>query len=726
MSIAADRTYCGVCVRVRDAIAYFEVCGQFEGTSIRDLLHSSHALFPPNGEVELRLNTTDPASRGDWILFRVESYGPPGHAKFRALDARRLLPFEDLADLGDAESVRRLLVEDGRINDFLGPRYVRTGDREMVRIDVRQCPDGRWRASPETDLSLLPVWEYRPELRLTVSDGIRTTSVIDSRTDLRQIGTTLWSSDANIVRRVVGAMREKSDPEDTARRQFADALLQMADQLDRAAKSSTHGVDTFAARKILRLRRFASELREQQDVLDEYFALVRQDPEVTALLNQKMAAAVEAETESQRVSIRQTLLSELDHEIVETRERRKAELEKSIGELGTEMMEDLERRSTARAAEVDRQIAEREKEGLDEIERALGGRRSALEAELSALEDHHSALTAETRALEKEKETLEAALRDLSERQNRATEIVEKWTSIASAFGAPGQSFAAAKSSIPVPDRASEPSPEALRLGDLENAVARSLLLTDAGKQAVVRLAALMLGGEVPLLHGPECDDFIEIAQAYLSGGRHARLEADPTIITFDDLWIRPGTQVVTPLRQALAEASGEPPRTQLSVISNADLSGARFWYPALANKMRCAELPLRLLICATLKDAKSEEAERLVEMGLALEIKDVIAPEASTIAPAVLRGSSAKIFELQVENRRPDLITAVEFLASIGVPLGIRDAERVASIFVAARLLMGSAQAEALARTAALHLNGEPQSPRNENVIPLGGSGRA
>jgi hypothetical protein len=726
MSNAAERTYCGVCVRLRDAVAYFEVRGQFDGASILDLSHSSHGLFPPKGEVELRPNPTNPVSRGVWMAFGVEGYGPPGHVKFRAVDARRLLPFEDLADIGDAESVRRLLVEEGRIDDFPGARYVQTGDREMVRIDVRQCADGRWRVSRETDLSSLPVWEYRPELRLRVSDGLGTVSVVSVRTALRQIGTTLWSSDADIVRRIVGAMRDKSDPEDTARRQFADALLRYADQLERGGETSHRGVDAFTARRVLRLRRVASALRDQQDVLQEYFELLRQDPEVRALLHQKMAAAVEAEVESQRASIRQTLELELDRDMAEVRDRRKAELEKSMGELDTEMMENLERRAAARSAEVDRQIAEREKEGLEEIERSLSDKHSTLEAEVFALEDRRSALAAETTVLDKKKEALDAELRDLSERQNRATEIVEKWTSIASALGARPGSFALAQPSIPVPDRASEPSPVALRTADFENAIAGCTLLTNAGKDMLVRLAALMLAGEVPLLHGPECDDFIEIAQAYISNGRHARLEADPTIIAFDDLWIRPGTQVATPLRQALAEASGERARTKLCVISNADLSGARFWYPALAEKARRAELPPRLLICATLKDPKSEEAEQLVETGLALEIKDVIAPKASTVAPAILKGPSAKIFELQVQNQGPDLTAAVHLLASISAPLGVRDAERVARIFVAAGLLVDSAHAEALARSAASHLSGAPQSSQGENVIPLGGSGRA
>lgn len=727
MSNAAERTYCGVCVRLRDAVAYFEVRGQFDGTSILDLSHSSHALFPPHGEVELRPTPANPASRGDWMAFGVESYGPPAHAKFRAVHARRLLPFEDLADLGDPELVRSLLVEDGRVEDFAGPRYVRVGDREMVRIDIRQFTDGRWRASRETDLSSLPLWEYRPELRLTVSDSAGTTSVVDARTPLRQTGTTLWTSDADIVRRIVVAMRDKSDSEDAARRQFADALLRYADQLERGAELSGRGADPFAARRVLRLRRVASVLRDQQDLLQEYFDFLREDPEVKALIEQKIATAVEAETASQRASIRQALMLELNREMADIRDRRRAELEKSIGELSTEMMENLERQAAARSAKVDRQIAEREKGGLEELEHALGGKRAALEAEVSALESRRSALAADTATLEQAKEAFNAELRSLSEQQNRATEIVEKWTSIASALGAAPDSFTIARTSIPLPDRASEPPPQSLQPGDFENAVAGCSLLTDAGKNMLVRLAALMLAGEIPLLHGPECDDFIEIAQIFLSGGRNARLEADPTIIAFDDLWLRPGTQVATPIRQAVAEASADPARTHLCVISKADLSGARFWYPALAEKARRAELPPRLLICATLKDAKSEEATELVGLGLLLDIKDVIAPKASTVAPAMLRGPNAKIFELQVDLQRPDITSAVQLLASIGVPLGIREAERVARIFVAAGLLMKPAQAEALAQSVASRLSAAPQSSRSENnVIPLGGSARA
>jgi hypothetical protein len=180
-------------------------------------------------------------------------------------------------------------------------------------------------------------------------------------------------------------------------------------------------------------------------------------------------------------------------------------------------------------------------------------------------------------------------------------------------------------------------------------------------------------------------------------------------------------------LRQAIAEASGESPTTQLCVISKADRSGARFWYPALADRAHRTELPPRFLVCATLKDAESDETAEFASRGILLEAKDLIAPKASIVAPAVLTGPNAKVFELLVETRQTDLTSAVQLLASIGLPLGIRESRRVAQIFIAAGALMKPAQAEALARSAAARLAAAALPGRiGDNVVPLGGASRA
>jgi hypothetical protein len=125
------------------------------------------------------------------------------------------------------------------------------------------------------------------------------------------------------------------------------------------------------------------------------------------------SSVVDQETETRRASIRQACALELDQEMAKLRARKQSELEKSIDELSTEMMDDIERRAVARVAEVDRQIADREKQGLADLERALGGKK--------------------------------AELQTLSEQQNHATETVERWTSVASALGTGADSVAVAR-----------------------------------------------------------------------------------------------------------------------------------------------------------------------------------------------------------------------------------------------------------------------------------------
>jgi hypothetical protein len=136
MSSSTDRHFIGVGVRTRGAALVLDVRAQCDAVGIHDVSGHSYSLFPPNGEVELRGVSASAVSPGDWTAFRVVSEGPPGRARFRAIDCRRLLPFEDLSHLGSSETARRLLVEDGRSHDVSGDKLVRVGEREMVQIRI--------------------------------------------------------------------------------------------------------------------------------------------------------------------------------------------------------------------------------------------------------------------------------------------------------------------------------------------------------------------------------------------------------------------------------------------------------------------------------------------------------------------------------------------------------------------------------------------------------------
>ncbi|MBQ4797291.1 hypothetical protein F9U41_25095, partial [Pectobacterium versatile] len=73
---------------------------------------------------------------------------------------------------------------------------------------------------------------------------------------------------------------------------------------------------------------------------------------------------------------------------------------------------------------------------------------------------------------------------------------------------------------------------------------------TPDGKSLMEQFLALMLAGECPLLYGSETQDFLVIAESLISSGRSIRQIADPTTITYEDLWVRAGNHLATPLYQ--------------------------------------------------------------------------------------------------------------------------------------------------------------------------------
>lgn len=281
--------FIGTCVRVSDAAAFLDVRMQRHGTTIRDVSGSSRMLFPPRGEVELAGPSAESINVGDWVAFHVASEAPQGASVLRVTEYRRLLPLEDLSELGSSESARRLLVEDGRANGVPGEAIIRIGEWEMVRLQIAREPDGRWRAVPGEEMRRLPVWRFDPKLGLAVPAGSQTMMIVDPSERFVQIGTLDWSRDADFVRRIIRSLTRVEVGEDKALRQFAEALGRFADSLQKRA-SPPEAVDPRIAQEILRIRNLASMLTDQQDVLGAYYEVLRNDPEVKSLLEAKISA----------------------------------------------------------------------------------------------------------------------------------------------------------------------------------------------------------------------------------------------------------------------------------------------------------------------------------------------------------------------------------------------------------------------------------------------------
>ena len=321
MPTERETFFIGICVRVSDAAAFVEVRMQRHGTRMRDVSGSSRLLFPPDGAVELAGASAGSLNPGDWVAFHVVSDTPQGASVLRVTEHRRLLPLEDLSELGSSESARRLLVEDGRANGVPGELMVRIGEREMVRIQLAREQDGRWRATASGEMPRLAVWRFDPKLCLSVPAGSQTMTILDPSERFVQIGTLDWSRDADFVRRIIRSLTRVEAGEDKALRQFAEALGRFADSLQRGA-SPPQAVDSRIAQEILRIRNLASMLSDQQDLLGAYYEALRDDPEVKSVLETKIAAVAQQTVESERKILIEKLSAELEQDFAALRAER--------------------------------------------------------------------------------------------------------------------------------------------------------------------------------------------------------------------------------------------------------------------------------------------------------------------------------------------------------------------------------------------------------------------
>lgn len=697
---SSDPCFIGTAVRSRDAALVLDVRAQRDAGGIRDVSDHSRTLCPPNGEVELRGVLATALEPGDWAIFRVVTEGPPRRARFRAVDCRRLVPFEDLSPLGSPEAVRRMLIEEGRAADIAGDKLFRIGETEMVQVRMARSVDGSWRAVPSLQTPHLPVWRFDESDRLSVPVGSERIELLDPKEGLVQIGNVDWSSDADFVRRIVQSLDRSESTQDRALRQFSAVLRDYARGLE---LRQVGAIDPGTAQEILRSRRLASLLESEQDVLTAYFSALRNDPEIKSLIDARIGELAEHTVAEQRAAIAERLSVELQTEVATRRTKLEADVRSSIAELDKALTEEVEKR-----------LADLERDKREAIEGTIGRRKDELEAETTRLESKRSLIEDEIASLRTREGELSASVRELAARESASLEKLERLTRLDGAIGGRSAGIGAA---LPNNDPRYLPPGREIGVEGAAEWIAKCSLLTSRGKDSLRKLVTLLLAGEVPLLLGAQVEDFVEVAQVLVSGGRAVRFEADPTVIAFEDLWTRAGTHTATALREAAADIAEGQPRSHLCVVLRADRSGARFWYPALAAMARRGGLPRRLLICATLEDEKSDEAGYLLREGLSLRLDDVIAPGAALVAPVKLTGSAADARELLVPEPAADLTPALPALAGIPGSLRISDAQRMARIAVAARKLMEPSEIEAFLREAA------GQLPTSEVTERRGGS---
>ncbi|MET3299051.1 hypothetical protein [Bradyrhizobium diazoefficiens] len=587
----------GVCTRQRGPSSFVEVRAQsLEGT-ITDISSSSHKLFGNNGEVEVRL--ARPAIKvGDWVLARPTLEGPPKRQRYVASSGRRLLPFEDLSGLYAPEAARRLLVETGRQDGFAGDKVFRIGAPSIIEVRMSISSDGRSRIGQPDDLTALPMWPYHPERRIQLPTEAGLVDLYARDAGAVQSGVVNWCSDVEFLRHVISSfVDEKAD--DGILKQAA-VLLSGSVELLESKLSEAERLDPRVGQEIMRSRRLSDLLKSRDDMLKDFMNVLRSDPEIKAQLAERTEQLAKEAAEVRGEAMLRDRTAALEADLQERRARGQTELE--------ETLRDIE--AAEFAAMTTRLDAARETALAD-----ITGKKAELEQEVAALTDRQAEAAAQIEAETVRVAETQARLADLESDLAGRKDEIDRIIRMETLLQDRGPTLAKeAKPRVPGFRAANVPA-KPIAVKDLASWVDGSNVLTASGKTQCVRALTEILAGGLPVLNGDRSDDFIAVIAECVGGGRYVSFDCDPAVITFDDLWVRPGSGSATALGDALAECDGKE-AVRLCVVRNVDRAAAHLWLDTLADKLRRREIPDNMLLCLTVAgapgDALSEILKRL------------------------------------------------------------------------------------------------------------------
>nr|WP_290835629.1 hypothetical protein [Halomonas sp.] len=657
-----------------------------------ELLKNPQKLFPKAGEVEVRSFNPSEYHQNDWVSFQVAHKEARG--KWRASTYRNLMPFLDLKETGGLDELRKLLTEDGvDSSPHVGTSVIRYCEHRIITLNLTRSEDNRYRMVSDGSFYIYP---YDPECLNTIPTDAGMVFLYELRKGSECIEELDWSPDEGYIKRIVRAMAGAHDPD-------AEAVIGW---LKRHADVTTGQVgaspeDTLAARQAARSGELAKRLLAERDLLRELNDSLLSDARVLSYLEKETQAIAELERET----IRASLFNELEQEIKFLREGRLLEISA-----------ELEALETARREALKDQLEQDTKTNVIAIEELVTARQSEMEAELELrrieLERGIDELASQHRVLIEQRDTIKSQIKtdsqyiaELQVKETQAISEIKKLKEDAASIQVPKSIQLESVLRFNPPQTVPVHSIE-----DMQQAIENCILLTPKGKERMTQFLVLILAGETPVLLGSEAQDFLLIAEGLFSSGRSVRLEADPTIITFEDLWLRAGTQLPTSLTHGLEIASRNEPTTILAVIERAERSGARFWLPSLADRIRRGELPRRFFICATIEDENCEEAQVIRSQTAWLQLFGTIAPTAPALVPIALAPSNMR--QLDPGDRPLDLLPAMAIIAPLAHQLTLVNGLRLARVAIEwVRLNQGAQYEEIPSEFAEFFINSPVQN---------------
>ncbi|ELO6136642.1 hypothetical protein APA73_27360 [Pseudomonas aeruginosa] len=650
--------YAGQCVSKNDVNMTVKVVGirSEDGWS---LLDKPQKLFPKAGEVEVRLQAASGYHKNDWVIFQVAHKEPRG--KWKASTHRKLTPFLDLQDIGSLDALRSCLTEEGVDGpDHSAGWVIRYSEDRIILLDLIRSPDNRYRMAVGDNFY---VYVYEPELLHCMPSDTGEVFLYDCKRTGECLQVLDWAPDDGYIKRIVRAMAGAHDPSVEF---VIEWLKRHADEATGQIGSSLE--DKLVAQQSARSGELIKRLLADKSLLGQLTELLLADAKMLSHLQSEIQAIAEQE----RGAIRASLMDALEHEVMALREERLLAFEAELRSLEAEQHEvlrgQLEQDMKSNILAMEERVAARQTKLEDQLE----SRRTELQQGIDALAAQREALKGELESIGFQIKAGEQSLAELKAHETLVAEEIERLKDDAASIHVPKSVKLESVLRFNPPQCA-----PTLGVGDMHREIKESILLTSVGKERMTQFFALLLAGESPVLHGPETQDFLLAAEALLSSGRSMRLEADPTVITFEDLWLRAGTQLPTALTHGLELSCGQTPVTVLAIVERAERSGARFWLPALADRTRRGELPRRFFICATVEDEDCEEAQAIRSQVPWLHVSGTIAPSAPALVPMVF--APAKVWQLDPGERPQDITPAMTAVAPLVNQLTLVNALRLA-----------------------------------------------
>lgn len=635
--------YAGQCVRRNDIVAHVAVASR-KGELGWSSVDNAAKLFPKSGEVEVRQRGKPALRVGDWVAFRITLPAPKGRNQWQASKHRPLHYFTEVPSKTLDDLRRRLTVEGLSSTGSPGTWYVQISQTEVARIDLTRWNGNRLFASRNQKVA---VYTFDPDAVMPAFDPLGA-RLYDFPPDTPPNETVDWSTDEAFLNRWVRTLVRQADNR-------TDVVIDwLQDHADATGGSLTfEAADTAAAFDRLRSGELADRLSGDRELFRTFTKVFLSLPRFVSLLETETASIAESERKAIRAAMESELVSFVDQQ----REERLNALDQTLKEWEAGRRASIEAEMHRAAQALTIELAGKRTAREQELHDEFSTRQTRLEEEIQGLESVRARLIDEVRDLDASVVDLRTRFARLKVDEDEAKGNVDRLLLAATALG----SAPSTDQSLNLPFLRAPDAREG-RASDLCKSVANCSLLTEGGKTLMLQFVALCLAGEVPVLTGQGCDAFLMVAEAFLSGGESARVFADPTLITYEDLWSRPGTAVPTPMAQAfdLARTGNS---SMLTVIEGAERSGARFWYPALKDRMRRGVFPRRMFVCATVGETEVDEAHSIRNSAIMMDVSSALVQGASAIAVLAIPNSARMQFA--PDDRSADLTQGARVTSS-------------------------------------------------------------